>query len=253
MEPSVDDTRLTSNPLFRRWLEQNTVVHKQPGYRAVYLSLKAPKQAPGDITAEQMNTVADLADRYSFGQIRTTHTQNILLPHVLEADLFDLWQALEPSKLNTPNIATLTDIICCPGLDYCSLANTTSIPVAEEINNRFAAMDDLHDLGDIQIKISGCMNACGHHHVAHIGILGVDKKGEEWFQITLGGSATEDARLGTRIGPAFAKEEVVGAVERIIEVFIGQRRSGETFLETLDRVGIEPFKRGAYAPKEEAA
>lgn len=253
LAPSVKDTDLINNPLFKRWLDQNTVLHKQPGYRAVYISLKAPSRAPGDITADQMEAVADLADRYSYGEARTTHTQNLLLPHVLEADLLDLWQRLQTFDLHTPNISTLTDIICCPGLDYCSLANATSIPIADEINFRFGEWDHLYDLGDIQIKISGCMNACGHHHVGHIGILGVDKKGEEWYQITLGGSASEAARLGKRIGPAFAKDEVVNALEKIVQTFVELRTDGESFLETLDRVGLEPFTRRAYDDGREAA
>ena len=250
LRPSMEDIQLTKDPLFGRWLSQNTVHHKQPGYRVVYLSLKAPDQAPGDITADQLDVVADLADRYSFGEARTTHTQNLLLPHVLEADLFDLWKALKRVNLGTPNIATLTDIICCPGLDYCSLANATAIPIAHDINQRFAGLETLSDLGDIQIKISGCMNACGHHHVAHIGVLGVDKKGEEWYQVTLGGSASENARLGVRIGPAFAKKDVADAIQRIVETYVALRLEDESFLSTLNRVGLEPFKHSAYEQLE---
>lgn len=253
LTPAAAETALTANPTFQRWFKQNTVEHRQSGYRAVYVSLKAPQQAPGDITVEQMELVADLADRYSFGEIRTTHTQNLLLPHVLAADLYGLWQALKPLRLDTPNISTLTDMICCPGLDYCSLANATSIPIAEQINRRFAELDSLHDLGDIQIKISGCMNACGHHHVGHIGILGVDKKGEEWYQVTVGGSASDNARLGKRIGPAFPKDNVVEAVARIVDGYVELRETGEPFLDTLDRVGLEPFTERAYTGLEEAA
>ncbi len=240
------------NPQFKNWLRQNTVRHKQPGYRAVYLSLKAPGQAPGDVTAEQLDAAADLAERYSFGEARTTHTQNLLLPHVQEANLYELWKALGPVKLDTANIGTVTDIICCPGLDYCSLANATAIPIALEINQRFADLDRLYSLGDIQIKISGCMNACGHHHVAHIGVLGVDKKGEEWYQLTLGGNATEDARLGIRIGPAFARNAVSDAIQRIVETYVALRMQDETFLQTLDRVGLDPFKQGAYTNSEQS-
>ena len=247
LENSAHDLELTHNPHFRRWLTQNTAVHKQPGYRAVFLSLKAPEQAPGDITAEQLDAVADLAERYSFGEARTTHSQNLLLPHVLEANLYDLWKQTQKANLDTPNIGTVTDIICCPGLDFCSLANATAIPIALEINQRFANLDSLYDIGDVQIKISGCMNACGHHHVAHIGVLGVDKKGEEWYQLTLGGCATEDARLGQRIGPAFAKKDVADAIQRIIETYVSLRRNDESFLDTLDRLGLEPFKQGAYS------
>ncbi|MCP4387728.1 MAG: nitrite/sulfite reductase [Gammaproteobacteria bacterium] len=241
------DLELTRSPLFQRWLRQNTVLHKQPGYRAVYLSLKAPEQAPGDITAEQLDAAADLAERYSFGEARTTHTQNLLLPHVLDADLFDLWKTAQGFGLDTANIGTVTDIICCPGLDFCSLANATAIPIALEINQRFAHLDSLYDIGEVQIKISGCMNACGHHHVAHIGVLGVDKKGEEWYQLTLGGSADENARLGQRLGPAFAKKDVTDAIQRIIETYVALRREGESFLAALDRLGLEPFKQGAYS------
>ncbi len=241
------DLELTRSPLFQRWLRQNTVLHKQPGYRAVYLSLKAPEQAPGDITAEQLDAAADLAERYSFGEARTTHTQNLLLPHVLDADLFDLWKTAQGFGLDTANIGTVTDIICCPGLDFCSLANATAIPIALEINQRFAHLDSLYDIGDVQIKISGCMNACGHHHVAHIGVLGVDKKGEEWYQLTLGGSADENARLGQRLGPAFAKKDVTDAIQRIIETYVDLRCEGESFLAALDRLGLEPFKQAAYS------
>ncbi len=247
LDGATQDLEMIRNPHFRRWLRQNTVPHKQPGYRAVYLSLKAPERAPGDITAEQLDAAADLAERYSFGEARTTHTQNLLLPHVLEADLFELWRATQRHGFDTANIGTVTDIICCPGLDYCSLANATAIPIALEINQRFARLERLYQIGDVQIKISGCMNACGHHHVAHIGVLGVDKKGEEWYQLTLGGSATENARLGQRIGPAFARKDVTDAIERIIETYVALRRDGESFIDALDRLGLEPFKQGAYS------
>ncbi len=240
------ESGLTGNPLFSQWIKQNTTAHKKPGYRTVYLSLKAPGIPPGDITADQMEAVADLSERYSFGEIRTTHTQNLLLPHVLEADLHELWKALNPLNLATPNIATLTDIICCPGLDFCSLANATSIALVHEINQRFKDLDRVHSLGDIQIKISGCMNACGHHHVGHIGILGVDKKGEEWYQITLGGSAAEDARLGQRLGPAFPKDKIVDVIEHILHVYAGQRQPDEDFIQVLERVGLAPFKNAVY-------
>ena len=250
---SALDTISAQQPQFSDWLRQNTVAHRQPGYRAVYLSLKAPQRAPGDITAEQLDSVADLAERYSFGEARTTHTQNLLLPHVQETDLYELWQDLDAAELATANIGTLTDIICCPGLDFCSLANASAIPVARDINRRFTDLDQLYSLGDIQIKISGCMNACGHHHVAHIGVLGVDKHGQEWYQVTLGGSSTEDARLGRRLGPAFARHEIADAIQRIVETFVALRRGDESFLETLDRVGLEPFKRGAYITLEQAS
>ncbi|MGI9301454.1 MAG: nitrite/sulfite reductase, partial [Gammaproteobacteria bacterium] len=231
---------------FARWVRFNTTAHKQPGYRAVFVSLKEPRQPPGDMGAAQMHAVADLADRYSFGLIRTTHDQNLLLADVHVNDLYAVWQALRAQKLATPNIGTLTNIICCPGLDFCSLANASSIPIAKQINELFDDMDYIHDLGDIRIKMSGCMNACGHHHVGHIGILGVDKKGEEWYQITLGGSAEEETLLGDRLGPAVPKAEVAQTIKRILDVYIEQRRDDEPFLATVRRTGIAPFKAGVY-------
>ncbi len=237
---------LENEPGFRGWAKQNTTVTRQPDYRAVFVSLKSPGRPPGDATADEMEAVAVLAERFSFGEIRVTHTQNLLLPYVHEADLPALRRDLRKAGLAAANIATLQDIICCPGLDFCGLANTTSIPIAESINERFDDLDYLYDLGDVQIKISGCMNACGHHHVGHIGILGVDKKGEEWYQITIGGSATERARIGERIGPAVPKDKVVDAVERIVETYVQHRNEEEPFTQTLDRIGIEPFKERVY-------
>jgi len=232
---------------FTNWLTRNTVAHKQAGYRGVYISLKSPTQVPGDITTDQMLSMADLADEYSFGLIRTTHDQNLFLPHVRDGDLYTLWKTLRKFELATANIGTLTDMICCPGLDFCSLANATAIPIAKEINQRFDDLDYLYDLGDLQLKISGCMNACGHHHVGHIGILGVDKKGEEWYQITLGGSANENARIGERIGPSVAKDKVVDAIARLIEAYVEHRLDpDESFLATVKRLGITPFKEKVY-------
>ncbi len=240
-------TDIARDTAFASWVKYNTVDHKQPGYRGVYISLKAAHQAPGDLTAAGMDAVAALSERYSFGLVRTTHTQNLLLPYVMESDLYHLWRELRPLGLATANIGTLTDIICCPGLDYCSLANATSLPIAHDVGVRFDDLDYLYDLGDIQIKISGCMNACGHHHVGHIGILGVDKKGEEWYQITVGGSADVDAALGKRIGPAIAKDKVVDAIERLIEAYTSHRMSrDESFLAVFQRVGIAPFKESVY-------
>ena len=235
-----------SNPLFNAWYRQNTQAHKVDGYRVVYVSLKSHGLAPGDISDDQMEALADLADHYSFGELRATHSQNLVLADVEESQLYELWRALGKLKLANANIHTLTDVICCPGLDFCGLANATSIDVSKDITDRFDELDELYDLGDIRIKISGCMNACGHHHVAHIGLLGVDKKGEQWYQITLGGSAKNDAAIGTRLGPAVAKADIGDAVEHIIDTYIAQREEGESFLQTLDRIGLTPFKERVY-------
>ena len=236
----------TAVPAFARWVRFNTVDHRRSGYRAVFVSLKAPDVPPGDMTAEQMRGLAGLADRYSFGLIRTSHDQNLLLADVALDDLHALWQQLADLGLATPNIGTLTNMICCPGLDFCGLANAESISVARQINVLFDDMDYLHDLGDVRIKISGCMNACGHHHVGHIGILGVDKKGEEWYQITIGGSAEERTRLGRRLGPAVPKADVARTVAAILDVFVAQRRPDETFPDAVERVGVSPFRDRVY-------
>jgi sulfite reductase (NADPH) hemoprotein beta-component len=193
---------------FAAWYKQNTAAHRQTGYRIVNISLKEHGIAPGDATDEQMDAIADLAEQYSFAQIRVTHEQNLVLADVRQQDLLELWKALDAQRLATPNISTVNDMICCPGLDFCSLANAGSIDVAKQINEQFSNFDDLYDIGEVKLKMSGCMNACGHHHVGHIGILGVDKKGEEWYQLTLGGDASNAAALGERLGPAVAKEEV---------------------------------------------
>ncbi|HEX3397318.1 MAG TPA: nitrite/sulfite reductase [Steroidobacteraceae bacterium] len=232
---------------FRAWYRYNTTAHKVPGYRAVYVSLKKPGVAPGDATESQMDLIADLADRYSFGEVRVTHTQNLLLADVEQRRTFELWQSLEQAGLATPNIGTLTDIICCPGLDFCSLANAGSIDVARLINERFDDYDYIYDLGEIDIKMSGCMNACGHHHVGNIGILGVDKGGEEWYQITIGGAAGADASLGSVIGPSVSKSQVAETIEHLLEVYVEERAPEERFLDTVRRVGIKPFKERVYA------
>lgn len=238
-----------ANDAFRRWIDRNTLAHRVPGYRAVMISLKAPDAAPGDATAAQMNLVADLADDFGFGEIRVTHDQNLLLPDVAVSDLFDLWQRLKTDRLATANIGLLTDLICCPGLDFCSLANAGSIPIAKQINERFDDIDYLHDIGELKIKMSGCMNACGHHHVGHIGILGVDKKGEEFYQLTLGGSAENDTALGERLGPAVDKHGVADAIADLLDVYVEQRHEDERFLDTYRRIGIAPFKERVYAAK----
>ncbi len=240
-------------PEFGRWLEVNTVAHKQSGYRIVNMSLKHPGQAPGDITADAMDAVADLADRYSFGEIRVSHRQNLVLPDVRQCDLFEVWQELSRLELATPNIGKVTDMICCPGLDYCALANARSIPVAQDISRHFAQHGAGQKLGDLTINISGCMNACGHHHVGNIGILGVDKRGEEYFQLTLGGSSTEDPRLGDRLGRALAQEEVPDAIQAIVDTYNALRRPDEGFLEAYKRIGIEPFREAVYGPDSKRA
>lgn len=233
---------------FDRWATANLFPHKQPGYAIVNLSLKPVGGVPGDATAEQMEAIADLGERYSFDEIRVTHEQNLTLPHVRQQDLYELWQALVPLGVATPNMASVTDIIACPGLDYCALANARSIPVAQQIAERFADLERMRRIGELKIKISGCINACGHHHVGHIGLLGVDKKGEEFYQITLGGDATETAAIGELVGPAFAYDRVADAVETIVETYLDVRtHDGERFVDTVRRLGIEPFKERLYA------
>jgi len=239
---------------FRHWYRQNTRKHKVAGYRAVFLSLKSPKRPPGDITDTELDSVADLADQYSFGMVRSTHDQNLLFADVRQDELVALWKSLKEIDLATPNIGTLTDMICCPGGDFCALANARSIPLAEAINERFDDLDYLYDLGEIQLKMSGCMNGCGHHSVGHIGILGVDKNGEEWYQITLGGSTGgNDASLGQVIGPSVAHNDVAETIERIIDVFVEHRQEEERFLDTFRRIGVAPFKAKVYAPSHQAA
>jgi sulfite reductase (NADPH) hemoprotein beta-component len=232
---------------FGRWLHTNVAPHKQPGYTIVTLSLKAEGEVPGDMSADQMDKVADLADRYSYGEIRVTHTQNLVLPHVRRADLPALWRALTELGVATPNVGLATDIIACPGLDFCSLANARSIPIAQRITQRFNDLARVHDIGELKIKISGCINACGHHHVGHIGILGVDKNGEEFYQITLGGSEELNASIGSIIGPAVAADKIVDAVDALVETYLAQRQEGERFLDTYRRVGAAPFKERVYA------
>ncbi|HEX7114353.1 MAG TPA: nitrite/sulfite reductase [Steroidobacter sp.] len=254
-EALQDEDVVTGKPAeFRKWYERNTRRHKVPGYRAVIVSLKSPTRPPGDMTHEEMDRVADLADRYSFGLVRATHDQNLVFADVPQRDLFDVWRALEQLDLATPNVGTLTDMICCPGLDLCGLANARTVPIARQINERFDELDYLYDLGPIELKMSGCMNGCGHHSVGHIGILGVDKGGEEWYQITLGGSSSGvDASLGQVIGPSVAFDRVVDTIERILSVYLAERQEEETFLETVRRIGIAPFKARVYAPSHQAA
>ncbi|SMN10999.1 Sulfite reductase [NADPH] hemoprotein beta-component [uncultured Candidatus Thioglobus sp.] len=239
----------TKHAEFAAWVGRNVMPHKVAGYHAVVVSLKAPTIAPGDVTDVQMDQLADIIEKYSFGEIVTTHEQNFVIPHMQQADLFAVWQQLEKNNLATPNIGLLTDMICCPGLDFCSLANAGSIPIAKQINEKFSDMDYLHDIGEIKIKMSGCMNACGHHHVGHIGILGVDKKGVEFYQLTLGGSAENDVSLGDRLGPAIEKEQVANTIGLLLDVYVENRHADESFLATYRRLGIEPYKRRVYPEK----
>ncbi len=231
---------------FARWLRSNVAEHKVPGYAIVNLTLKAPGRVPGDVTADVMDRIADLAERYSFDEIRVNHRQNLVLPDVRQGDLYELWQQLVPLELATPNLGLLTDIIACPGLDYCSLANARSIPVAQGISRKFVDVDRLAAIGNFTINISGCMNACGHHHVGHIGILGVDKRGQEFFQLTLGGSSDQNASLGDRLGPGLPEEQVPDAISAIVDAYLELREEGERFLDTYRRVGMVPFKEAVY-------
>ncbi len=232
---------------FARFVRSNLHPHKRPGYAIVTVSLKPEGEAPGDATAEQMELLADLAERYSLDEIIVSHEQNLVLPHVKLAEVHELWLALQTQGLATPNAGLVSDIIACPGLDYCNLANARSIPVAQRITRRFSDLGRQHEIGALKIKISGCINACGHHHVGEIGILGVDKKGEEFYQITLGGSADENTALGKIVGPAFSYDSVVDAVETIVDTYVGLRQPGERFNETYRRVGLDPFKEKLYA------
>nr|WP_290700872.1 nitrite/sulfite reductase [Halomonas sp. UBA3074] len=241
------DQLRAENRSFARFVTNNVSDHKVPGYKAVTLSLKRREHAPGDVTADQMEAVADLADRYSFGEVRVTHEQNLVLSDVPVDELEALWQELEALGMANPTVGTLNDIICCPGGDYCSLANAVSIPIAQALQERFEDLDFLYDLGPLDLNISGCMNACGHHHVGHIGILGVDKKGEEFYQISIGGNSTDDASLGKILGPSFFRSDVPDVVEKVLEVYVAQRHEDERFLDTYRRIGLKPFKERVYA------
>ncbi len=237
----------SENAAFARWTETNVHPHKVPGYAAVTLSLKPIGGIPGDATAEQMEGVADLAEQYSFGEVRVTHIQNLILADVKQSDLFVLWQKLSDIGFATANIGLVSDIIACPGLDYCSLANARSIPISQRISERFEDLDRQYDVGPLQIKISGCINACGHHHAGHIGILGVDRNGQELYQVTLGGAGDETASVGKLIGPGFTADEVVDVVENVVNTYLDLREPNETFLAAYRRVGVEPFKEKVYA------
>lgn len=236
-----------NDPAYTGWLEHNTVAHKNTNERIVMVSLKGNNAAPGDITAEQMRHLASLAEEYSLSEIRVTHRQNLVLPHVQNKDLFSLWRGLSHHALATPNIGLLTDMIACPGFDFCSLANTTTLDIAAQITQHFEGLAALYDIGEISLKISGCMNSCAHHHTGNIGILGVDKKGEQWYQLTLGGRADNNTAIGKRLGPAIAKHDIKDAVSRIINTYLDNRLSNELFIDAVERLGMAPFKERVYA------
>jgi sulfite reductase (NADPH) hemoprotein beta-component len=254
--PAALEENLKQHPAFARWVQRNVRAHKHAGYAAVTLSLKRAGVAPGDATADEMDAAAQLADTYSFGELRVTHEQNLVLSDVPRKDLFALWQEAKALGFANPTIGLLTDLIACPGGDFCSLANARSLPIAEEILQRFDDLDYLHDLGDITLNISGCINSCGHHHNGNIGILGVDKDDKEFYQISLGGrygvGEDNDTRVGRIIGPSFAAHQVVGVIERMLAAYTRARGEGESFVECVDRLGIEPFKQAAYQNLEDA-
>ncbi len=243
-------SHLHTEKAFARWVERNVHGHKVAGYAAVTISLKNPSHAPGDATAEQMDLVADLADRYSFGELRSSHEQNLVLADVKKQALFALWQELKAAGLATPTVGLLSDIVCCPGGDFCDLANAKSIPIASAIQSAFDDLDYLHDIGELDLNISGCMNSCGHHHVGHIGILGVDKTGSEWYQVSIGGRQGNDANLGDVIGPSFAADEVAGVVQQLIDTYLENRHEDELFVDTVQRIGVKPFKDKVYADRQ---
>jgi len=246
LDPTAPAEIDRSDPDFALWLDQQVVDHKVPGHAIVTISLKPTGGIPGDASADQIDVMAKLAREFSHDELRVTHAQNIVLPHVRKADLYAIWTRLEESGLATPNLDLITDIIACPGLDYCALANARSIPLAQKITERFANLDRQRDLGEVKLKISGCINACGHHHAGHIGILGVDRKGEENYQLSFGGSGAEDASVGKIIGPGFSEDGIVDAVEKALETYRGIRIEGERFLDTYRRVGSDPFKAAIY-------
>ncbi|MET4731998.1 sulfite reductase (NADPH) hemoprotein beta-component [Thalassospira sp. MBR-102] len=243
------ERRKAENREFSNWVRSNVIAHKQPGYAIANVSLKPIGGIPGDATDTQMELVADLSEQYSFGDVRVTHEQNLVLPHVKRADLFSLWAELKNANLATANLGYVTDIISCPGLDYCALATARSIPLSQRISERFSDLDRQHDIGELKIKISGCINACGHHHVGHIGILGLDKRGKEFYQITLGGDASENAEIGKIAGAGFSEAEVVDAIESLVTKYLGIRETGERFIDTYRRVGMDPFKEVLYGDR----
>jgi len=246
--PAIDPrAEHAGDKAFANWLQRNVKPHKVPGYASVVLSLKKTGVPPGDATAEQMDFVADLADKYSFGELRVTHEQNLVLADVEQSKLFEVWQQAKARGLATPNIGLLTDMISCPGGDYCSLANAKSIPIAAAIAERFDNLDFQHDIGDIELNISGCINACGHHHVGHIGVLGVDKDGAEWYQVSIGGAQGNESAIGKIIGPSFSAPQMPEVVGRLLEVYVKNRVEGERFVDVAQRLGVAPFKEHVYA------
>ncbi|MBU3638561.1 nitrite/sulfite reductase [Polynucleobacter sp. AP-RePozz3-80-G7] len=253
-EEIIHTAAQTEQAAFARWLERNVKPHQVPGYASVILSLKPHGTvAPGDATTAQMIAIADLSDQYSFGELRVTHEQNLVLADVEQAKLYELWQEAKKQKVALPNVGLLTDIIACPGGDFCSLANAKSLPIAKAIQERFDDLDYLFDLGDISLNISGCINSCGHHHVGNIGVLGVDKDGEEWYQITLGGEQGNNASIGKVIGPSFYADEIPDVITNVINTYVGERNGDEPFIETYRRIGVAPFKEAAYKDKNENA
>jgi sulfite reductase (NADPH) hemoprotein beta-component len=246
-DDAIIEAHKADNKAFANWTRRNVKRHKMPGYAIVVLSLKKTGVPPGDATAEQMNFIADLAERYSFGELRVSHEQNLVLADVRQSDLIEVWKQAKAHGLATPNIGLLTDIICCPGGDFCALANAKSIPIADAITERFDDIDFQHDIGEIELNISGCINACGHHHVGNIGILGVDKDGNEWYQVSIGGAQGNDASIGKIIGPSFSSQQMPGVVERLLQVYLRERIEDERFIDTVRRIGVEPFKEHVYA------
>jgi sulfite reductase (NADPH) hemoprotein beta-component len=250
-ETGLPDTIPEAGEDFADWVATNVQPHRAPGYAIATITLKTPGQVPGDASADQMDVIADLMDQFSVGEVRVTHEQNLVLPHVRKKDLPAIHARLKELDFASPNSGLITDIIACPGLDYCDLANARSIPIAQAIAKKFENLDRQHDIGELKIKISGCINACGHHHAGHIGILGVDKKGVEFYQLQLGGSGAEDASIGEVMGPGFTEHEIADAVERVVNVYLKSRKPGERFLDTYRRLGMAPFKDAAY--EKEAA
>jgi sulfite reductase (NADPH) hemoprotein beta-component len=254
--PGIEATyeqALAENRAFSRWAERNVHGHRRAGYASVTLSLKKTGVPPGDVTASQMEFVAELAELYSFGELRVSHEQNLILADVRKRDLFALWRAARSQGLATPNVGLLTNIVCCPGGDFCSLANAKSIPIAEAIQRRFDDLDYLHDIGELDLNISGCMNSCGHHHIGHIGILGVDKQGAEFYQVSIGGRQGRAAALGQVIGPSFAAAEMPDVVAKLIDAYLDHRHEDELFVDTVHRVGVAPFKARVYGETKEIA
>jgi sulfite reductase (NADPH) hemoprotein beta-component len=250
-ETGLKDTIPDAGADFAAWVKTNVHPHKTPGYAIATITLKTPGQVPGDASAEQMQAIADLMDQYSLGEVRVTHEQNLVLPHVRKKDLPAIYDRLKELDFASANAGLITDIIACPGLDYCDLANARSIPIAQKIAKRFENLHRQQEIGELKIKISGCINACGHHHAGHIGILGVDKKGVEFYQLILGGSGAEDATIGEIMGPGFGEHEIADAVERVVDAYLKVRKPGERFLDTYRRLGMTPFKDAAY--QKEAA